>query len=38
MKHPKNLEDEDVKFRAYLEENGYDTSGMGLLKAKSDSN
>ncbi|KAK9319082.1 major facilitator superfamily domain-containing protein [Lipomyces orientalis] len=29
--HPGTLEEEDAKFRAYLEENGYDTSGMGLI-------
>ncbi|KAM5369677.1 hypothetical protein ACJZ2D_008936 [Fusarium nematophilum] len=28
--HPKALEEEDARFRAYLEENGYDTSQMGL--------
>ncbi|EXA32631.1 hypothetical protein NW761_012471 [Fusarium oxysporum] len=28
--HPKTLEEEDVRFKAYLEENGYDTSQMGL--------
>ncbi|KAH7025057.1 major facilitator superfamily domain-containing protein [Microdochium trichocladiopsis] len=28
--HPENLEDEDVRFRNYLELNGYDTSDMGL--------
>ncbi|KAL0939821.1 uncharacterized protein CTRU02_206431 [Colletotrichum truncatum] len=27
---PKNLEDEDVRFKKYLEANGYDTSKMGL--------
>jgi len=30
MQHPKTLEEEDVRFKAYLEENGYDTSQMGL--------
>jgi MFS family permease len=29
-KAPKALEDEDRRFKAYLEENGYDTSSMGL--------
>ncbi|KAJ4328738.1 hypothetical protein N0V84_000741 [Fusarium piperis] len=28
--HPKTLEKEDARFRAYLEENGYDISQMGL--------
>ncbi|WAO92151.1 MFS domain-containing protein [Fusarium falciforme] len=28
--HPKTLEEEDARFRAYLEENGYDVSQMGL--------
>ncbi|KAH8647395.1 major facilitator superfamily domain-containing protein [Xylariales sp. PMI_506] len=32
--HPKNLEDEDVRFKNYLEENGYDTSEMGLQDFK----
>ncbi|KAI8165076.1 Glycerophosphoinositol permease 1 [Colletotrichum sp. SAR 10_70] len=27
---PKHLEDEDVRFKKYLEANGYDTSNMGL--------
>ncbi|KAK7990301.1 glycerophosphoinositol transporter [Apiospora arundinis] len=34
---PKNLEDEDVRFRNYLEENGYDTSDMGLQTRKVES-
>ncbi|TQV95629.1 hypothetical protein V2A60_000814 [Cordyceps javanica] len=28
---PKNLEDEDMRFKKYLEDNGYDTSNMGLI-------
>ncbi|KAK9384336.1 hypothetical protein V1515DRAFT_641283 [Lipomyces mesembrius] len=31
ISHPATLEEEDLKFRAYLEENGYDTSEMGLV-------
>lgn len=27
---PATLEEEDIKFKAYLEENGYDVSKMGL--------
>ncbi|KAK8091504.1 glycerophosphoinositol permease 1 [Apiospora hydei] len=34
LQAPKNLEDEDVRFRNYLEENGYDTSDMGLQAPK----
>ncbi|KAK9491674.1 major facilitator superfamily domain-containing protein [Lipomyces doorenjongii] len=30
--HPATLEEEDSKFRAYLEENGYDASEMGLVE------
>ncbi|KAK9313982.1 major facilitator superfamily domain-containing protein [Lipomyces starkeyi] len=30
--HPATLEEEDSKFREYLEENGYDTSEMGLVE------
>ncbi|KAJ5128175.1 hypothetical protein N7448_008954 [Penicillium atrosanguineum] len=32
--HPDALDDEDVKFRRYLEDNGYDTSHMGLKSEK----
>ncbi|KAJ4165650.1 hypothetical protein LMH87_007274 [Akanthomyces muscarius] len=31
---PKNLEDEDMRFKKYLEDNGYDTSNMGLASVK----
>lgn len=31
LQAPKNLEDEDVRFRCYLQQSGYDTSDMGLL-------
>ncbi|KAK7960378.1 glycerophosphoinositol permease 1 [Apiospora saccharicola] len=34
---PTNLEDEDVRFKNYLEENGYDTSDMGLQTQKVES-
>ncbi|KAK8109242.1 glycerophosphoinositol permease 1 [Apiospora sp. TS-2023a] len=34
---PANLEDEDVRFKNYLEENGYDTSDMGLQTQKVES-
>lgn len=30
LQHPHALEDEDVRFRLYLEEQGYDTSEMGV--------
>ncbi|KZF21236.1 MFS general substrate transporter [Xylona heveae TC161] len=32
--HPKELEDQDTRFRAYLEENGYDVSQIGLPQSK----
>jgi len=31
---PQELEEEDQKFRVYLEENGYDTTNMGLKDVK----
>jgi hypothetical protein len=31
IQHPKPLEEEDARFKAYLGENGYDTTMMGKI-------